>query len=244
MSGNATVTREESRPLNTQIVVARYSEDTSWLATWRRGNQALVYNKGGAMPEYDQASTIQLDNVGRESHTYLHHILNNYDKLADITIFLQGQINDLGNWVHQTPEHYIPEALEFGFSAGAYQIMQPQDWQMLKIEDDPKYREIAQKGLFGKSRLSFLAYAYEHLGCLPLLTVISKKGCFAASRRAIQSRSRDFYERLYASVSYHHNPIEGHYLERLWALIFSRNTLLTPLLRLKASEMHSFLNYI
>ena len=33
---------------------------------------------------------IKLKNIGREGHTYLSHIINNYDKLADITIFLPG----------------------------------------------------------------------------------------------------------------------------------------------------------
>jgi hypothetical protein len=32
---------------------------------------------------------IHLENVGRESHTYLHHILENYDALAALTIFCQ-----------------------------------------------------------------------------------------------------------------------------------------------------------
>ena len=33
---------------------------------------------------------LPLPNVGRESHTYLHHIVNNYDKLADWTVFSQA----------------------------------------------------------------------------------------------------------------------------------------------------------
>ena len=28
---------------------------------------------------------INLDNVGRESHTYLYHVINNYNNLSDIT---------------------------------------------------------------------------------------------------------------------------------------------------------------
>ncbi len=33
---------------------------------------------------------IQLPNVGRETHTYLHHIVSRYDSLADWTVFSQA----------------------------------------------------------------------------------------------------------------------------------------------------------
>ena len=32
----------------------------------------------------------RLDNIGRESHTYLHHIITNFDNLPDYIIFTQG----------------------------------------------------------------------------------------------------------------------------------------------------------
>lgn len=37
---------------------------------------------------------IPLPNRGREGHSYLHHIVENYDNLADITIFLPGSCMD------------------------------------------------------------------------------------------------------------------------------------------------------
>eukprot|EP01038_Epipyxis_sp_PR26KG_P013361 gene13361-17920_t len=36
------------------------------------------------------AFTEQLSNVGCESHTYLNHIISNYEQLADVTYFTQG----------------------------------------------------------------------------------------------------------------------------------------------------------
>jgi hypothetical protein len=34
-----------------------------------------------------------LDNIGKEGHTYLHHIINNYNNLANVTIFIPGSID-------------------------------------------------------------------------------------------------------------------------------------------------------
>jgi hypothetical protein len=50
-----------------------------------------IYNKSGIelsdlSPNHKQ---IMVDNIGREGHTYLTHIINNYDNLADLTIFIQ-----------------------------------------------------------------------------------------------------------------------------------------------------------
>lgn len=66
------------------VVVARYKEDVSWLENEVfLGLNVFVYNKF-----YD--GDLKLPNVGRESHTYLHHIIKHYDNLADVTTFLQG----------------------------------------------------------------------------------------------------------------------------------------------------------
>ena len=38
----------------------------------------------------------KLENVGRESHTYLHHIVEHYDELAPWTIFTQASKASFG----------------------------------------------------------------------------------------------------------------------------------------------------
>ena len=67
-----------------EIIIARYKEDVAWAA--EIGLPTLIYNKG---PE-PMDGAIALPNVGREAHTYLHHIIDRYDHLADCTLFLQG----------------------------------------------------------------------------------------------------------------------------------------------------------
>jgi hypothetical protein len=75
--------------MKTEIVVARYNENLDWLKKIKKSKdiKITVYNKG--LPDID-IPFIQLPNSGRESGTYLYHIINNYDKLADQTIFCQG----------------------------------------------------------------------------------------------------------------------------------------------------------
>ena len=69
------------------IIVARYNEDLSWLTNVTNAN-IVVYDKGEKSLNYD---SIKLPNIGKEAHTYLHHIIQNYNTLNDINIFLQGE---------------------------------------------------------------------------------------------------------------------------------------------------------
>jgi len=65
-----------------QIVLSRYREDISW--TERIGMDLLVYDKSGRPGHYS------LKNVGRETHTYLHHIIDNYPLFPEYIVFLQA----------------------------------------------------------------------------------------------------------------------------------------------------------
>ena len=71
--------------MTTRLVIAKYQEDVSWLRKIKNHN-ITVYDKSDSPIE----KSIQLNNVGREGHTFLHHIVTNYNNLDDITIFLQG----------------------------------------------------------------------------------------------------------------------------------------------------------
>lgn len=67
------------------IVVARYNENVEWTKPF---SNVVIFNKGEKLDEgYNEHL---LENVGREGHTYYNYICENYDKLSDYTIFLQG----------------------------------------------------------------------------------------------------------------------------------------------------------
>ncbi len=71
------------------VVIARYEENLDWLNRIKKNCNVIIYNKGkeNIHTNYKQ---IKIDNVGREAHTFLYHIVENYDKMSDFTVFLQG----------------------------------------------------------------------------------------------------------------------------------------------------------
>jgi hypothetical protein len=69
------------------LVIARYKEDIQWALPYN--DIAIVYNKGE--PNLTGfVNIVKIDNIGREGHTYLHHIIKNYSNLSDRVIFCQG----------------------------------------------------------------------------------------------------------------------------------------------------------
>lgn len=66
------------------IVVAKYNENVEW--TKKLNHKVTIYDKSDKPIE----GSIKLKNIGREGETFLYHIVNNYNNLDDITVFLQG----------------------------------------------------------------------------------------------------------------------------------------------------------
>jgi len=83
-----------SKNPSVEVVLARYDEDTSWATQYKDRANISIYNKG-PIPHPDAKE--QLPNVGRESHTYLHHIIENYHTLADWTVFSQATAPSVGH---------------------------------------------------------------------------------------------------------------------------------------------------
>jgi len=75
--------------MKTDLIVAVYRESLNWLRERKFDNEKIyAYNK---LPRDDYNFIESLPNVGRESHTFIWHILKNYDKInSDYLMFLQG----------------------------------------------------------------------------------------------------------------------------------------------------------
>mgnify|MGYP003660024033 CR=1 FL=1 len=73
---------------NNFLVVNQYKYDVSWVP--RYTDNYIIYDKGETELESDKV--IKLPNVGHNIHTYFHHIIENYDDLADVTIFVKGDV--------------------------------------------------------------------------------------------------------------------------------------------------------
>ena len=76
---------------NVEVIISRHNEDISWSDMY--ASIRTVYEKSdepNVLKVGTPGNVFRLANLGRESHTYLAHIVNNYDTLAELTVFSQG----------------------------------------------------------------------------------------------------------------------------------------------------------
>lgn len=207
-----------------EIVLARYHENLEWMLTISR--LVKIYNKGKNIPVYTnifgikKLLEIQLPNIGRESHTYLYHIINNWDNLPRTTFFGQGKL---------TSDH-CP------FPLYIYLISKKQNITInlynkgvkltneKRIDHNGKYKYNLKRGLLKPARLNFEEWWREYInipypGSQNILW--SHGALFSVTRELIKSNSLDYYKKLISCIDCHPDPEEGHYFERAWYYIFN-----------------------
>lgn len=84
-----------------EVVISKYNEDGEWIK--RINHKTIVYDKSDNPIE----GSIHRPNIGREAETLLFHIIENYNHLPDLTIFLQG--DPRSNPVKYTYDEVIDE---------------------------------------------------------------------------------------------------------------------------------------
>ena len=175
------------------MVVAKYKEDVSWTKSVK--HKITIYDKDDDIP-----------NVGREAHTYLWHIVNQYDNLADTTLFVQGdplahtnlankdEIADYIN-VHESFADYEPFA------------------------SPTVYFERT-----GTSLRALNAATYNNVSSI----YYTSGAQFYASKGAILSKSQEWYKSLLQELSIprfdnDQGTFNAWTMEGLWSFIFDKN---------------------
>lgn len=194
--------------LKYKMIVARYNEDVSWSQKY----DSLVYNKGVGHIE----KSIKLDNVGRESHTYLRHIITNYHNMEELLVFVQGN-----PFEHELNFESLFNPSEDGYS-DSIQDMTNNRWgdHMSNKED---FTISDWKGGVSNPKGYLLKDWWEQT--TGEMYIRSPKvfwcGVFSIRKDLILKRSLESYIRIYQSLLHDVNPIEGHYCERTWFNIFN-----------------------
>ena len=199
-----------------EFVIAHYNENLDWLKLY--ADHAHVYHKGTDLQPSPMGlyAWEKLPNVGRESHTYLHHIINNYENLPEVTVFLQGE--SLSQFCFRTPEDYLIN-IKRNITC---RPLGPQDnWG--RIHHIGKWLNELNSGVMRRARLTLGDFYQELFGVEhpPGSFTFCPAGCFAATRYMIKKHPIEFYKKAISFVNDHPNPEEGHYFERMWPTIFS-----------------------
>jgi hypothetical protein len=208
-----------------KIVIARYNETLDWLKKKVFHYPYIVYNKGPNSDFYKSKyfdKEIKLKNIGRESHSYFTHIIQNYDALDDITIFVPGSLDSKNKYSRSV--RLMKETRGDTFACIRESVFKKH--KTFKIDNylctnkknstlnpDAKIKKSKVRP-FGKWYNKTFKQHHKKSTCFTMNSI------FALTKETILQKPKSYYESLLKQVNDHHNPEEGHYFERAWDTVF------------------------
>ena len=203
----------------TTIIVSRFNEDIEWIEVLKEKHNVIIFNKGSLLD-----NTISLENVGREAHTYVQYIIDNYNNLPEVVLFIQGNPFD-HNITSQSFDQLINEAKIFGMS------------QNKALHNVGIFNAVSNFNIFVHCGKQVFPYKvnekvlnfgewFTHVTGMsfpqkPIEWYIG--ACFAARKDMIQNVSIEIWRNILESLSYSIAPTTAHFMERSWYLLMSKD---------------------
>ena len=192
-----------------ELVVAHYNEDLRWLRNIPPQIRTTVYDKN---PEQGHPGAKLLPNVGREAHTYLHHICARYETLAPLSVFCQGKPFDHCFDFRKTLRELVQNPAEVSGFRWLGHIIDTDDKRGLRLYVPwSKNLERHELDIAGFHRALFGQEGPEHY-------VFQLGAQFAITSELVRSRPLSFYQHaLEVSIEF---PDAAHCFERTWDKVF------------------------
>lgn len=207
-----------------EVVIARYNENLSWAIEEFPTEKVTVYNKGKNDLTLPKNFIIKkLPNIGREAHTYLYHIINNYYNLSERIFFTQGSQETEKNRVFFPLRKYKKIA-----STNCKNIIAAKCHAMNENISNIRLSNFKNTKWFD----TFMR-EYDFIGFKHNFIEISKDkakdyygsygAIFAVDKDKILRNDLNYYQNILNTLN-NIAPIEGHYIEKLWDRVFAPNT--------------------
>ena len=212
---------------NIHLVVARYNEDLEWLKNKKFDYPTTIYNKGTNDLFYKpkDCKVIQLPTVGVCVHTYFYHIIENYDKLPDVVIFLPGSCMDehkrkktlstLSKTKRTKNSVFLVNKSENDILNDFYDFT-IDNWKSTNLQNS----QLNSESVINKSEIRPFGKWYNQIFPNIKINSINYHGIFSVSKTHIQNRTKESYQELIKFVQNHKNEECAHYFERSFIAVF------------------------
>jgi hypothetical protein len=219
----------ESRSVD--LVVARYKENLEWLNNYKdsRFQNVFIYNKSDSpvedcVNEYANCVIKTLPNVGVCDHTYLYHIIENYDSLADVTVFAPGsadleyKANVFKTTIDKTMTTKDSVLNVYKFDIDADKAM----YNFRMINYIPSSSHNRDRNDFKNVPASPTPFGVWYRKHFPEVHTpySSFLGIFAVSKEHVHQRPKSFYKEMINQVNTNTFHEASHFIERAWFSIF------------------------
>lgn len=215
-----------STETNVDVVIAQYGEDLAWVDDFFPPEwNVIVYSKKPDVPVTMRREHTRrfIPNVGREHHTYAHHILEHHGKTGSVfTIFCPGSAyairykrRRMQNIVHLAASRDLifPALIQIPHIVGGEKCFSSVDRRYCSTHAVNRHGDCAIIPS-GYSNVWEFARA---VGLDPKrIWHMSRTGVGGVSARVLDAVDRDVLMKLQAHLEKGDNVESGHFAERLW----------------------------
>lgn len=220
-----------------EFIISHYNENFDYLNFLPSNQKITIYIKGGSkiiLPniKHSNIEFINLENIGKEYHTYLFHIIKNYYNLNKINFFLSASFLGIKDRTRNFTKIYKKVAsLNQKKFNGLY--TSDDKFFLFKYDKkkflDPKMRifeHTTSKGIKHKmieSKIYPLEnyFNYHFKNKILDKEIKSLNGIFATNKENIKSINLSIYKNIIKEYTIPGKDYEsGHYLERIYPSIF------------------------
>jgi len=211
-----------------EIIVSRYNENLNWLNNYPFNQfQYTIYNKGinDDFIKNNVTNIITLPNVGRCDHTYLYHIVKNYNNLAPITVFFPGSIDSMENKKNNAIK-ILKNIVKYktAIFLGNYCNSVKDTFNDFILDNwscsDPINCKLNPENKLCSALIRpFGKWFSYHFGDI-IVKYYCMQGILSIHKLDVIKHPLIRYQKLLSAVERHSNPEVGHYIERAWGAIF------------------------
>ncbi len=214
---------------NVDIIISRFNEDLNWTIEEPFNRfQYIVYNKGtnNNFNKTNVKQIINIENVGKNDHTFLYHIIENYDNLANIIVFFPGSINldYKKNKAKRILNNIIQSNFTKAYFVGYYNNNIKESFKDFTLDNwttsDKNNYLINNESALKKCVLRPYGKWYKYFFGDLVAHWNTWWGILSIDKRDIIQHPIEQYKQLLHTVNTHSNPEAGHYIERSWGAIF------------------------
>jgi hypothetical protein len=213
-----------------ELVISRYKENLWWINNlFFDIFEIIIYNKGKKLENKKikrDVKIIELNNVGACEHTYLTHIINNYDNLNKLTIFLTGSCMEikLEKTIKTIISTLITNNSVFYCSKYNRPILDIQEIREFKIN---RYKRVYKGNITNENVIlvpSKIRPFYKWYNAIirkkTKINYINFEGIFCVSREHILNNDIEYYKKINKLIDNDIATETCHYIELAYTSIF------------------------
>jgi hypothetical protein len=239
----------------TLVVVSHFKENLTWVDEIPAHMEVVIYSKGGLPVEAVTAglvrevtATSSLKNVGREAHSMLHHILQFYDDLHDVMVFLPGNsgrhpwridsTNELlsNNWQQLLHAGGCCCKKNDNATLGDGPLLEltaeATTGKLWRLPSDPSNRVGIKDGRIRRAKHRPLGNWLRHYFTQSSVDWVEAQvargkdprrcynGVVAVHKDRILRWPKEVYQKINNELGQHHNPESLYFMEQLWFLLW------------------------